>query len=189
MLALNAKLKRDSGSKRQNWEEIMALNAELKRDSGSERQTEKIWWLWTPKLRRDNGFEHRNWEEIVALNAKLWMTTLNIVTDKIWQLWTPGCKEIVALNVKLWRTWWGGNMPQCSVSLQLSIRWNGLKETPWVSKDASLMSRTGQIDYKYGLTIHLTKSQDLMMCHNKSNAFNSKCSTGGVHRHLKWMIH
>ena len=54
-------------------------------------------------------------------------------------------------------------MPQCSVLLQLSIHWKGLKETPCVSKDASLMSRDGQTDYKYGLTAHLTESRDLMM--------------------------
>ena len=51
----------------------------------------------------------------------------------------------------------GRNMLPCNVSPQLSIYWKGLKETPWVSKDAPLASRNGQIDYKYDLTIHLTK--------------------------------
>ena len=55
MVALNAKLKRDSGSEPPNWKEMVALNAETKKDDSerrtekndSERRTENRWWLWT----------------------------------------------------------------------------------------------------------------------------------------------
>ena len=50
-------------------------------------------------------------------------------------------------------------MLQGNMLLQLSIQINGLKETPWVSKDALLASRNGQIDYKHNLTIRLTESR------------------------------
>ena len=199
MVALNAetekrwwlwtsKLRKDNGTERQtmndnfehcNWEDMVALNVVTNKEwrlwnpsckemVALNAQTEKRWWLWTSKLRRDSGsecqivkddFERRNWEDMVALNAKL-----------------QGNDE-------------GGNMLQCSVSPQLLIYWKSLKETLWVSKDAPLASWNNQIDYKYGLTIYLIKSRGLMMCHNKSDASNSKCSTGGVHCHLKWMIH
>ena len=72
---------------------------------------------------------------------------------------------------------------------QLSIYRKSLKETPWVSKDVLLTSWNSQIDYKYGLTTHLTESQDLMTCHNELDASNSTCSAGGIHRHFKGMIH
>ena len=44
-MALNAKLGRNDGSERPNWEEKVALNAKLKGDGGFERQTERRWWL------------------------------------------------------------------------------------------------------------------------------------------------
>ena len=73
----------------------------------------------------------------------------------------------VALNAKLQEIDEGGNMPQCSVPPQLSIHWKGLKETPWVSEDALLVSQNDQIDYEHSLTTPLTKSRDMMKCHNK----------------------
>ena len=58
-------------------------------------------------------------------------------TVKRWWLWMPRYEEMMREN-----------MPQCDVSPQLSIHWNGLKETLWVSKDALLTSQDGQINYK-----------------------------------------
>ena len=81
-----------------------------------------------------------------------------------------------ALNAKLQGNDEEWNMLQCSVPPQLSIYWKGLKETPWVSKDAPLTSWNDQIDYKYNLTIYPTKSRDLMMCHNKSGALTQNAS-------------
>ena len=43
------------------------------------------------------------------------------------------------------------------------------------------MNRNGQIDYQYGFTAYRTESRDLMMCLNKLDVPNLKCSAGGVH--------
>ena len=64
-MALKAKLRMPDRDR------MMALNAKLWKDSDSERQTEKRWWLWMPKLRRYGGFRRPNWEGMMALNVKL----------------------------------------------------------------------------------------------------------------------
>ena len=51
------------------------------------------------------------------------------------------------------------------------------------------MSRNGQIDYKYSLTTHSTKSQSLKKYHNNQDVSSSKYSTGGIRHHLKGTIH
>ena len=53
-----------------DYDRMMALNAKLWRDSGSKFQTENRWWLWMPKLRRNGGSKHPNWEGMVASNVK-----------------------------------------------------------------------------------------------------------------------
>ena len=52
-------------------------------------------------------------------------------------------------------------MPQCGMLLQISIRWKGLKETPWVSHDAPLASWDNQINCEHSLTRLPTKSRRL----------------------------
>ena len=53
-----------------DYDRMMALNAKLWRDSDSKFQTENRWWLWMPKLRRNGGSKHPNWEGMVASNVK-----------------------------------------------------------------------------------------------------------------------
>ena len=98
--------------------------------NGFERQNESRQWLWTPKRRC--GSERRNG----------WCNDAERQSEKRRWLWTPN--EEVALNVelKVWhddsecrkprmndgserqtaRKWWGGNMPQCGMTLQILIR-------------------------------------------------------------------
>ena len=66
MVALNAKLKKNGGSKCQTKKKMVALNAKLKRNSGSERQTIG-----------NGGFERQTRD--ATRNAKLKKITLNIV--------------------------------------------------------------------------------------------------------------
>ena len=159
MVALDAKTEKRWWLWTLKLKMMMALNTE----------TKKKWWLWMPKLRSDDGFECLNWEDGGSeLRNREW-----------WWLWTSKlkCKEIMR-----------GSMPQCSMLLQHSIHENCLKETPWVSKDALLASQNGQINYKHSLTTYLTKTRDLMKCHNNSNASDSRCHAGGIHRRIKGMI-
>ena len=72
MTTLNAKnvaLNAEKMATNADHDRMMALNAKLQRDSDSERQIGKRWWLWTPKLRRDGGSERQT--ENMALKAKL----------------------------------------------------------------------------------------------------------------------
>ena len=152
-------------------------------------------WLWTPNHGSEcqANFEGQtenwqismlgtrlwtiNWGNEVALNANIKMT-LNAKTEKRWWLWTLSCKEVMKEN-----------MPLCSVLPQLLIHWKDLKETLWVSKDALLVSRNGQIDYKYSFTTHLTKSRSLMKYNNNLDASKLRYFVWGIHHHLKGMIH
>ena len=108
---LNIKLKTNDGSERRN------------RDSDSECQTKKWWWwLWTSNWKHDDDSERRNWETMVALNAK-WRSGSDDSECRKLQM-NSGSKRQTA------RKWWGGNMPQCGMTLQISICWKGLKGTP-----------------------------------------------------------
>ena len=124
MIALNAKLLRDSGSKLQiernggsehqnrkrwllwmlNWKWIVTLNAKLKT------------WLWTPNWRHGSKCLNVNgalnaWMWIMALNAWLQTTNSKCQTVEGWWLWTPKCERwlwtpycgemMMAFNVKL----------------------------------------------------------------------------------------
>ena len=135
----------------------------------------------------------------ITRNVRLRKTTLNTVTEKTWWLWTPSWKgtTLYIVSKNGWQLWTpndkettrGGNMPQCSVLPQLSILWEGIKETPWALKDALVASRNDQIDYKHSLATHLSGSRGLTRCHNESDVSISRCSIGGIYRHLKWVIH
>ena len=100
------------------WKLMMALNAETKRsdDDDSERQTKK--WLWTPnwKMWHDDS-ECRN-RGCDSECRKPWMN--------------GGFERQTA------RKQCGRNMPQCGMSLQISIRWKWLKGTLRASNDAPL---------------------------------------------------
>ena len=102
-----------------NAYKMVALNAY--ENGGSERLWK--WWLWTPMKM---GMTLKAYENEGGFE-RLWK----------WWVWTPSCEEMMR-----------GKMPQCGVSSQISIHWKGLKETPWVSKDALSMSHNGQINYK-----------------------------------------
>ena len=130
------------GSERRNWERWWLLTPNW--DRGSECQIGKWtmalntkWkkWLWTPNRKTNNGSERQNeamalntkWKTMalnanlnwITMNVKLRRTTLNVITRNARKLWT--------LN---WKGMMRGDMPQCSVSPQLSIHRKGLEETP-----------------------------------------------------------
>ena len=137
--------------------------------------------------------------KLITRNVRLRKTTLNAVTEKTWWLWALSWKW-TTLYVVSENGWWlwmpndkemmnRGNMSQCSMPPQLSIFWEGIKETPWASRDSLLVSRSDQIDYKHSLATHLSGSRGLMRCHKESDVSISKCSAGGIHRHLKWVSH
>ena len=80
-------------------------------------------------------------------------------------------------------------MPQCGMSSQISIHSKGLRETPWVLKDALSMSRNGQINYKINSHKPFWLNRGLTKCPNNLDIFNSGYLVGGICRHLKGMIH
>ena len=150
-----------------------------------------------PNANLDNGSECQT--KLITRNVRLRKTTLNAVTEKTWWLWTPSWKW-TTLYVVSENGWWlwtpndketmrRGNMSQCSVPLQLSIFWEDIKETPWASRDALLASKNDQINYKHSLVTHSSGSRGLTRCHNEPDVFILKCSAGGIHCHLKWVIH
>ena len=131
MMALNAKLWRDSNSKRQTGD--ATLNAKLKP------------WLWMPNWRCD--YEHQT--ENVALNTKLRRTILNVITKNIWQLWTSSYKEIAALNAitKKGRWFWTPNWKEMvTLNIQIEKRW--WLWTPKLRRDSGSESQTVKDDFE-----------------------------------------
>ena len=145
--------------------------------NNSEHQTKHV--ALNAKRKIINGFERQTAKKWWLWRPSWKWTTLYVVSENGWRLWMPNDKETMK----------GENMPQCSVLPQLSILWECIKETPWASKDTLLASRNDQINYKHSLATHSSGSRGLTRCHNELDIFILKCSAGGIHCHIKWVIH